>query len=153
MIRRKMCDSINTLLTKLLRSKQLLLFLLSKTKDGVRFPVWKLGATCSLFTNLSQLYRGSSSVGRAAILRLARQKARVGSSPTFPTYCPVSLMAKHRVDIADTHARFVYGVRSSIGEVAQLAEQQTWYASSGRKNRLAFAVVCRWFDSNPPHRN
>ena len=36
-------------------------------------------------------------------------------------------MAKHRVDIADTHARFVYGVRSSIGEVAQLAEQQTWY--------------------------
>lgn len=49
-MRRKMCDSINTLLTKLLRSKQLLLFLLSKTKDGVRFPVWKLGATCSLFT-------------------------------------------------------------------------------------------------------
>lgn len=101
--------------TKLLRSKQLLLFLLSKTKDGVRFPVWKLGATCSLFTLITQLYRGSSSVGlEQPHFDWPVKRRAVGSNPTSPTHCPVSLMVKHCVDIAETHARFVYGVRSSI---------------------------------------
>ena len=84
-IRRTMCDSINTLLTKLLRSKQLLLLFIVKNERWGSIP--RLEAGCHMFSVyafISTLW-GSSSVGRAATLRLASQKARVGSSPTSPT--------------------------------------------------------------------